>query len=353
MKLGDFYWEMIAAAALVAVLPASAQTCTGDIVPDGRVDGIDLGVLLGYWGPRTTAAFSIASDLNQDGFIDGVDLGTLLATWGPCPSPPFNVPTWATLVEGLPDPGVVTDTALRQRIIDTGWAWRVRHTATQIEMLLVPPGTFQMGCAEGPACHQSQLPSHGVTLTSPFYLGRHEVTQSQWHAIMGSNPSLFQGEADSPSRPVESVTWTVVQSFLASTGMRLPSEAEWEFACRAGTSTALYNGLNDELAVGPLAWYAANAGARTHPVGLKQANALGLKDMIGNVWEFVSDWYEPNYFAMSPAVNPTGPLTGSARVHRGGSWYDPFNLYVRSSGRAWEPPTASYPNVGFRVARNP
>ena len=138
------------------------------------------------------------------------------------------VPTWATLVEAMPDPAVVTDATLRAAITASGLPWRVRDTATQMEMLLVPAGTFTMGCTASNSflCSGNEDPTHSVTLTQMFYMGRYEVTQSQWVAKMGSNPSYFRGQSDSASRPVESVSWNTTQDYLSATGMRLPSEAE-------------------------------------------------------------------------------------------------------------------------------
>jgi formylglycine-generating enzyme required for sulfatase activity len=314
------------------------------------VDGTDLGVLLSQWGGAGSA------DLNADGFVDGVDLGVLLAGWGACP---VVTPAWATLVEALPDPAVVTDPMLRQQIMATGLAWRVRDTATQVEVLLVPPGTFQMGCIMASnlwRCWPWEQPVHQVTLTNAFYLGRYEVTQSQWTAQMGSNPSEFQSASAEvpasqvPNRPVERVSWNAIQSYLSATGMRLPTEAEWEFACRAGTQTPFYNGSTDDSTVGTLAWYASNAGSQTHAVGGKAANAFGLHDMLGNVWEWVNDWF--NTYPSSAQTNPTGPVSASARVIRGGSCYYVSDL-VRSSSRAYDTPGNSNIDIGFRVARTP
>jgi formylglycine-generating enzyme required for sulfatase activity len=230
------------------------------------------------------------------------------------------VPSWATLVEAQPDPAVVTNASLRAAIEATGLAWRVRDTATQVEMLLVPPGTFQMGCIMGSnqyGCYGEELPVHQVTLTNAFYLGRYEVTQSQWVATMGSNPSVFQGQSDSASRPVERVSWNTIQGYLSATGFRLPTEAEWEYACRAGTQTPFYNGSTDDSTVGALAWYSANSGNQTRPVGGKLANAFGFHDMLGNVWEWVNDWY--GGYTAEAQTNPTGPVSASYRVFRGGS----------------------------------
>jgi formylglycine-generating enzyme required for sulfatase activity len=263
------------------------------------------------------------------------------------------VPSWATLVEAQPDPSVVTDASLRAAITATGLAWRVRDTGTQMEMLLVPPGTFQMGCIMGSnqnVCYSWEQPVHQVTLTNPFYLGRYEVTQAQWLAKMGSNPSVFHGYADSATRPVESVSWNGVQGYLSATGLRLATEAEWEYACRAGTQTPFYNGSTDDDTVGTLAWFAPNAGSQTHTVGGKAPNGLGLFDMFGNVWEWLNDWYDA--YPSSAQTNPLGPASGTNRVLRGGSWFSD-TYYVRSSPRYNELPGYADGNVGFRVARNP
>jgi formylglycine-generating enzyme required for sulfatase activity len=134
--------------------------------------------------------------------------------------------------------------------------------------------------------------------------------------------------------------------------MRLPSEAEWEYACRAGTTTAFNNGSSDDATVGTIAWYSSNSDSQTHAVGSKAANALGLHDMSGNVWEWVNDWYGSNYYSVSPSTNPLGSVSGSSRVWRGGSWYTDA-YYVRSSNRYSYAPGNSVNNVGFRVARAP
>ena len=259
------------------------------------------------------------------------------------------VPSWAILVEAEPDPAVVKEPLFRAAIVATGLAWRVRDAGTQMEMLLIPPGTFQIGCIMGP-CFSSELPVHQVTLTGAFYIGRYEVTQSQWAAKMGSNPSWFQGQSDSASRPVEMVSWNGIQAYLGATGMRLPTEAEWEYACRAGTQTRFYNGSNDDATLTSLAWYEPNAGNRTHAVGRKAANAFGLHDMLGNVWEWVSDWL--GAYPSSAQTNPTGPVSGSSRVFRGGSWINDAGN-TRSSYRSSEFPSNKYNLLGFRVARNP
>jgi formylglycine-generating enzyme required for sulfatase activity len=266
------------------------------------------------------------------------------------------VPSWATLVEAQPDSAVVTDPALRAAIAATGLAWRVRDTGTQIEMMLIPPGTFQMGCIMGSnqyECSFDEQPVHQVTLTNAFYLGRYEVTQAQWVAKMGSNPSYFvavNGYPGSDARPVERVSWTTIQGYLGSTGFRLPTEAEWEYACRAGTQTPFYNGSTDDSTVGTLAWFALNAGGQTHAVGGKAANAFGLHDMLGNVWEWVNDWF--GTYPSSAQTNPAGPVTASYRLLRGGAW-DYVSDSTRSSFRCIGALDFAGDVNGFRVARTP
>ena len=336
--------------------PDACEYARGDFGLDGSVSGKDLGYLLSVWGTPDPFA-----DVTGDGIVNGADLGTLLANWGPTPfgasGTCLGVPAWATLVEYTPDPAVVTDASLRAAIAATGLAWRVRDTATQVEMLLVPPGTFQMGCIMGSnsyGCYGQELPVHQVTLTNAFYLGRYEVTQSQWVAKMGSNPSYFQGQSDSASRPVEMVSWNTIQGYLSATGFRLPTEAEWEYACRAGTQTPFYNGSTGDSTVGALAWNYYNTceggtGCGTRPVGGKLANAFGLHDMLGNVWEWVYDWY--GEYTSEAQTNPTGPESASDRVIRGGAWYNDSDG-VRSSNRFNGSP-ATTNHVGFRVARTP
>jgi formylglycine-generating enzyme required for sulfatase activity len=330
-------------------IPDSCE-CIGDLTSDGVVNGLDLGILLGEWG---TTGGATGADIDGSGLVGGGDLGLMLSAWGACP---VTVPSWATLLQARPDPAVVTDPALRASIEATGLAWRVRDTGTGIEMLLVPPGSFQMGCIMGSnqyGCSSWEQPVHQVTLTNAFYLGRYEVTQAQWQARMGSNPSYFQasnGYPDSGSRPVEQVSWDTIQGYLGATGMRLPTEAEWEYACRAGTQTPFYNGSTDDSTVGALAWYSSNSGGETHAVGGKAANGFGLRDMLGNVWEWVNDWHDT--YPSSAQTNPTGPVDGSFRVFRGGSWGFVTD-FVRSSGRVWVGPGFTNYNIGFRVARTP
>ena len=145
---------------------------------------------------------------------------------------------------------------------------------------------------------------------------------------------------------------------MSLTGLRLPTEAEWEYAYRAGTTTSFHsypaqpNGFNDDTLLGNIAWYDANAGSQTHAVGGKFANALGLHDMAGNVWEWCQDWYSSTYYASSPLTNPTGPATGSYRLLRGGTWYY-YSNYCRASHRTFTSPDIVFRHYGFRVVKTP
>ncbi len=225
-------------------------------------------------------------------------------------------------------------------------------------MVRVPAGEFQMGSAGGEADEQ---PVHRVRISRDFEIGKFEVTQAQWETAMldphakagavrttpegatvGSDPSHFKGA----SLPVESVSWDDIQVFLARLNARdrehlyrLPTEAEWEFACTEAAA---------ELA--GRAWYKDNSGGRTQPVGGKQPNARGVYDTLGNVAEWVQDWYGRDYYAESPAADPQGPGSGSYRVFRGGSWLDP-GKYCRVTARNFEFPVSRLHNVGFRVVR--
>jgi formylglycine-generating enzyme required for sulfatase activity len=337
--------------------PDACEYAIGDFGLDGAIDGKDLGYLLGAWGTADPFA-----DLNRDGSVDGVDLGQLLGSWGPSPfgSSCIGQPAWVTVVEWFPDPAVVTSPLLRSAIITTGRPWRVRDTATQVEMLLVPPGTFQMGCVIAPnggnGCSSSALPVHQVTLTMAFYLGRYELTQAQWRARMGSNPSFFQSpsvqvpEAEVPNRPVEQVSWFNTQGYLSATGFRLPTEAEWEYACRAGTQTPYYNGSTDGNTVGALGWYGSNSGNQTRPAGGKAANGLGFHDMLGNVAEWVNDYF--GAYTAAAQMDPTGPVSAWERVFRGGDRSQGSDG-LTAFGRSYIAPSVGRDWIGFRVARTP
>ncbi|MCL2591484.1 MAG: formylglycine-generating enzyme family protein [Betaproteobacteria bacterium] len=240
----------------------------------------------------------------------------------------------------------------------------------EMEFVLVQPGVFMMGCSEGDTeCLGDERPQHPVKITQAFYLGKHEVTQKQWTAIMGNNPSRFRGD----DRPVENVSWNDVQEFIhrlngleGTSKYRLPTEAEWEYAARAGVATKF---PFDATRAGEHAWYWNNSDGETHPVGGKQPNPWGLHDMHGNVWEWVQDWYGEGYYASSltsssgtivqpkelmsgPKIvinDPKGAIEGSGRVLRGGSWGNDLR-YLRSAHRNAYAPDYRNANTGFRLA---
>jgi formylglycine-generating enzyme required for sulfatase activity len=275
----------------------------------------------------------------------------------------------------------------------------------------IPAGNFLMGSDEVERTENPfelrMRPQHRVEFSKPLELGKYEVTQAQWEAVMGHNPSHFK----EPTRPVENVSWQEVQEFIARLqplddqySYRLPTEAEWEYACRAG-STGDFSGVSASpeseeekererekvrererekkraksaleeqreaqreeerekareayrqtaAYYGPLlslAWFHINANSQTHPVGQKQPNAWGLYDMHGNVWEWCQDWFDQNYYQISPAQDPTGPPQGERKINRGGSWQTPASTST-TTVRGFDPPTHRSPLLGFRLARS-
>ncbi|MBI5218647.1 MAG: SUMF1/EgtB/PvdO family nonheme iron enzyme [Bacteroidia bacterium] len=210
-----------------------------------------------------------------------------------------------------------------------------------LEMVAVEGGSFTMGCtSEQSDCSTDENPTHKVTLSN-YYIGKYEVTQKQWEQVMGTKPSYFK---NCDNCPVETVSWNDIQEFLqilnTKTGKTytLPTEAQWEYAARGGSKSKgyKYSGGNS---LGDVAWFTDNSSSKTHSVGQKQANELGIFDMTGNVWEWCSDWYDEKYYKNSPANNPQGANSGSLRVYRGGSWgsearncrvayrFNPFPVY--------------------------
>ena len=257
-------------------------------------------------------------------------------------------PSWGYVIEKDPDESVVTNHYFRERIIATGLPWRVCDIGTNIEMLLIPPGRFMMGASpDDSEANPTEKPAHEVYISNAFYLGRTPVTQAQWQAKMGDNPSFFMPANGlreiSDNHPVENVSWTMVERFNTKTGLRLPTEAEWEYACRAGSKTSPYGMLND------IGWNNGNSSMRTSMVMQKLSNPLGLYDMFGNVWEWCQGW--PATYHAHRMVNPTGPMTGKQRSLRGGDW-SADSKHLRASSRYFEDGEAQY-YIGFRVARTP
>ncbi|MDR2596139.1 MAG: formylglycine-generating enzyme family protein [Treponema sp.] len=318
-----------------------------------------------------------ASDISLSG-VSGVSKGMLSG------SNPYTL-----LIDGFTLSGNLSVAISRSPYVINGSPKTVDiYYKLVIEMVQIPGGSFDMGSDSG---FDEEKPVHTVTLSS-FYMGKYEVTQEQWAAVMGNNPSHFK---DSPAsgeiqrkRPVERVSWydalvfcnklsikegltpaysisgktdpadwgTVPTSYNAtwndvviiagSTGYRLPTEAQWEYACRAGTTTAYNTGdtISDNTG-----WYLDNSGDKTHEVGKKPANAWGLYDMHGNVSELCWDWFGD--YTSATQMNPTGAVTGSYRVRRGGNW-DYFGLHLRSASRSIDSPNSRGNNVGFRLVRS-
>ena len=218
-----------------------------------------------------------------------------------------------------------------------------------IEMVKVEAGTFMMGAtSEMKDPYDDEKPVHQVTLTNDYYMGKYEVTQALWQAVMGSNPSEYKGD----NRPVETVSWNDCQEFISKlnsmTGrkFRLPTEAEWEYAAYGGKKSRSYQ-YSGSSNITDVAWYDGNSGSRTHPVGTKQANELGIYDMTGNVLEWCSDWYDS--YSSSSQANPAGADSGSVRVRRGGSCYSSAR-YCRLSCRNNSSPDERFSGLGLRLA---
>jgi formylglycine-generating enzyme required for sulfatase activity len=220
---------------------------------------------------------------------------------------------------------------------------QVEAEGVLLTLVEIPAGSFQMGTA-GDTGDERQ---HEVTISHAFWLGKFPVTQGQWQAVMRSNPSCFKGAG--LDAPVESVSWEDARNFLSKLNemqsqftFRLPTEAEWEYACRAGTTGETYGPMD------AIAWYHDNSGETTHPVGQKQPNAFGLYDMLGNVWQWCQDWHREIYYLFSPPVDPPGPSIGPSRVFRGSAW-DVKAKHVRSAIRNYAPPDVCAAGLGFRA----
>jgi formylglycine-generating enzyme required for sulfatase activity len=253
-------------------------------------------------------------------------------------------------------PSKPASSAVSQETIETskghspGEVWR--EPVTGMEMVWVPAGCYQMGCGSWTSdCSNDERPVHEVCLDG-FWLGKYEVTRGEWQKVMGSNPSFHKsGE----NHPAAYVSWNDVQAFIrrlrdADGGkyeFRLPSEAEWEYACRSGGKNEKFAGGGSVESVG---WYDKNSGPSTHKVGMKSANGLGIYDMTGNVWEWVHDVYEGSAYGKHERRNPLVTSGGSGRVGRGGSWgNDAAN--ARCTVRFHTSPASRSVYLGFRLAR--
>ena len=237
--------------------------------------------------------------------------------------------------------------------VDSGIPVAFTSPSTGVEFVEIPAGEFEMGSSSNEMGRSdSESPIHKVTIKKAFLLGKTPVTQNQWKKIMGSDFSYFKGD----NRPVEMVSWEDIQQFLAKLNekeatdkYRLPSEAEWEYACRAGTQTKHFFG-NDLLELDEYAWYTENSGCKTHPVAQKKPNSWGLYDMYGNVWEWVSDEFHENYNGAPQDGASWQDGTISDKVSRGGSWFCTSG-FCRSASRFKRNPESKIGNLGFRLLR--
>ena len=304
----------------VAAFSSSATAGVGDVNADGTVNVSDVTALVNQIiGSGSYSAQ--ACDVNGDGEV--------------------NVSDVTALVNLIINGGGESE--------DSNQTFTVNGVS--FDMIAVEGGTFTMGATAEQAsdAYSDEKPTHQVTLSS-YYIGKTEVTQELWQAVMGSNPSGFSGA----NLPVEKVSWEDCQIFIAIlnelTGkyFRLPTEAEWEYAARGGSKSQgyKYSGSNT---VDDVAWYPSNSSSKTHPVATKAPNELGIYDMSGNVLEWCSDWYSSSYYSSSSQYNPTGPASGSRRVYRGGSWGSSARL-CRVSYRDYNGPSYRFYNLGLRLA---
>jgi formylglycine-generating enzyme required for sulfatase activity len=225
---------------------------------------------------------------------------------------------------------------------------KVGRHPSEPEMVYVQGGMFTMGCTaeQDKDCYDTEEPTHSVRISS-FKIGKYEVTQAQWKALMGSNPSINNGD----NSPVETVNWNEVQMFIrklnSATGKnyRLPTEAEWEYAARGGNKSRDYKYSGSDK-LNEVAWYEANSGYKSHLVGTKSPNELGIYDMSGNVWEWCSDRF--GNYSRRTQTDPTGATKSSYRVNRGGSWNNNAQ-YCRVADRSYDVPGSSYDYLGLRL----
>jgi formylglycine-generating enzyme required for sulfatase activity len=218
----------------------------------------------------------------------------------------------------------------------------------RLKYVWIPPGTFMMGCSPGDTeCHGSEKPSHQVTITKGFWMGQTEVTVAAYQRFASATGRLmplapaFNSTWTDSKMPMININWVEAQAYCSWAGGRLPTEGEWEYAARGGDPHARYGELDD------IAWYGKNSGGRTHDVAQKLPNGFGLYDTLGNVWEWVNDWFDDDYYQNSPRRDPRGPAEGQYRVLRGGSWFY-FPRFVRVSVRVAGRPEDRVGNFGVR-----
>jgi formylglycine-generating enzyme required for sulfatase activity len=298
------------------------------------------------------------------------------------PGRQFNIPTWLTVIvlSAIIIAGIIrfypsekkttTDSSVKIAaptptpkpdppvVVTPPPAQKTFTNSLGMKFVPIPAGWFMMGSPKDEPGRSDDETQHKVTISEPFFMQTTEVTQGQWKAVMGNNPSSFKDCGD--NCPVENVSWDDIQDFIKKLNRkgegtyRLPTEAEWEYAARAGSQTAFSNGDIAEKECGndpnlsKAGWYCGNAGGKTHEVGQKQPNAWGLYDMHGNVWEWCQDWY--GNYPFGAVTDPTGPDSGSSRVLRGGSWGSGARI-CRAARRSSSSPGYGGSNCGFRLVR--
>jgi formylglycine-generating enzyme required for sulfatase activity len=334
----------------VSGITATTATSGGNVTSDGGASVTARGVCWSTLANPTTSNSKTTNGTGTGSFISNLT--------GLSPSTTYHVRAYATNSVGTSYGSDITFTTSSPPSTYTNSLGQT--------FKLIPTGTFIMGTPQDEwGSNDCERPQHQVTLTESFYMQTTEVTQAQWEAVMGNNPSHFSG---CPTCPVENVSWDDVQTFIAKINQRgegtysLPTEGQWEYAARAGTATAFYNGAitsyldkdvcSYDAKLGGIGWYCYNSGSNTHPVAQKSPNAWGLYDISGNVWEWCQDWYSSSYYGWSPEIDPPGPSSGSYRILRGGCWANCARL-CRSGTRGAEIPGSEWSDVGFRLLRQP
>ncbi len=330
-------------------LAAGTHTLTWSYIKDGSVN--PEGDYFAVDNVRIREKTAMRGDVNSDGAVDINDVTKLInyVLTGDA----TGVDRAAADVDYSTHVDINDVTALINYILSGAWPTPTFTVGgVTFKMIPVSGGTFMMGARDGePSAGSYEKPLHQVTLSS-FSIGETEVTQALWLAVMGTNPSYFTGDLN---RPVEKVSWNDCQTFITKlnqmTGgnFRLPTEAEWEFAARGGNQSVGYIYAGSDTP-DDVAWFNENSGSTTHPVAQKQANELGLYDMSGNVSEWCSDWYDDNYYSVSPSENPTGPESGYQRVSRGGN-HGNDAIYIRVAFRNNPTPGTVRDYQGLRLAQ--
>jgi formylglycine-generating enzyme required for sulfatase activity/transcriptional regulator of met regulon len=334
-------------------------------------------------GAAATAPLVVETSPNAEVFLDGESQGHANAQGALAMKAKLGAHALKVTLAGKKDfeqsvtVASVKATKVELRLADLLAAGAVRENSTDgLKYVWIPPGTFMMGCSPGDdlKCRGDEKPSHKVTLSNGFWMGQTEVTVGAYQRFAAATGRQMPLEPNSGGRPLNpgwrnqalpivNVTWEDAHAYCGWAGERLPTEAEWEYAARAGSTGARYGDLDE------IAWYADNSGRQRldssminltlywkrlsengnlmHEVGQKRANSFGLFDMLGNVWEWVNDWYDQNYYQNSPAQDPSGPASGTERVLRGGSWGSPPS-FVRVSNRRWYNPGSRNDFYGFR-----